>query len=954
MSYHCLARLWIFVLLYTIVPAQKPSMCEYIYPLHQSSFNPVATEIILRPGSQIDRSLLRQTDLISVMGSQSGSHEGHMILATDNKTLIYKPDRLFIAGEQVDVFVNGKLKNDRGQEIPPFTFYFNITTQNKPLNPYDYLKELNPGLYAMHSRAKVAGAENDTLPEDFPEFELAVTGQPADGYLFISPTHFITNDGYNLMITNAGDLHYYQKITNGFPVDFKIQSNGMFSYGAVYETFAFGGGGKTQFYTMDNSFTVTDSFQMGNGYVADFHEFQLLPNGHALLLAYDLQQVDLSQIVEGGHPGALVAGSVIQELDLEKNVIFQWRSWDHYDLKDSYADLTQSLFDGIHINSLELDHDKNLLISTLALAEMTKINRQTGEIIWRMGGNNNQFTFINESQENAPLYFMFQHDARRLSNGHILLFDGGDRERRPYSRVVEYQVDETSMTATKIWDYRHTPDILASTMGSAQRLDNGNTLIGWGMSSMTGNPAATEVDAEGHVVLELTFKKLLFGSYRAMRFEWNEGEPAADVIKQELHEGNIYTFDTETERTGVTLKVNSMGGFGYNEANAKRYQYGPVSPEFIHKAPVILPARVTISQFNIPSINADIYFDVGLYQFARPDSIVIYHREFEGRGLFIALNTVYNHVTNEIKATMSRFGEFIFAYPDFKTEVFQPLLVVPVDSQDVDQTRPVTLEWTPVGYASTYDLQVATDVDFTNRIIDETGLIDAKYQVDSVPENAQLYWRVKTHNEAGESGWSQPNLFQTSAPYIAVTVPDGGETWQVGLTYFIKWDDILEEDVIIELYEQSAFAMIIDTTVSTGGYAWEIPIDLENSSAYKIMIRSKEREDIFDMSNQTFAILDSIPDTPLPDTEPFSLQQNNPNPFKGVTNITYTIPVSCHVTLKIFNLLGKEVVTLVDGTHDANRYTQSFDARTCASGIYFYQLQAGAYFSQTKKMLILK
>jgi hypothetical protein len=705
---------------------------------------------------------------------------------------------------------------------------------------------------------------------------------------------------------------------------------------------------------MDEQFTLIDSFQMGNGYVADFHEFQVLPNGHALLLAYDLQQVDMSRIVEGGHPGALVAGSVIQELDLDKNVIFQWRSWDHYDLSDSYADLTQALFDGIHINSIELDRDKNLLISTLALAEITKINRQTGDIVWRMGGKNNQFTFINESEEHAPLYFMFQHDVRRLANGNITLFDGGERERRAYSRVVEYQIDENNLTANKVWDYRHTPDILSSTMGSAQRLPNGNTLIGWGMASMTGNPAITEVDAQGNVVLELTFKTLLLGSYRALRFQWEGGLPAADVIKQELHVGNTYIFDTESQQTGVTLKINDMGGFGYNEAYAKRYAYGPRSPEFINKAPVILPARVTLSQFNIPTINADIYFDVGLYQFENPDSIIVYHREFEGQGLFLPLNTVYNHATGQIKATMNRWGEFIFAYADFQTQVFQPLLVTPADSQNVDQTMPIDFEWTPVGYAATYDIQIATDGSFTDLIAEETNLTEARYRLQQAPENTTFYWRVKTHNEAGESAWSLSNMFQSRTPYVSVSVPDGGEIWQTGLTYFIQWEDIIREEVIIELYENEAPVLLIDTTHSTGGYSWEIPVDLKNSRNYKMMIRSLERDGIFDTSNQTFAILDSVPIIPPPESEHFLLQQNQPNPFMNETVIIYQIPVKCHVTLKIYDLLGKEVLTIVDAVQEANRYAQFLDARSLSTGIYFYKLNADNHFSQTRKMIMIK
>jgi hypothetical protein len=944
----------LLLLLYTVVLSQKPDGCEYMYPIDGSKYNPRSTQIILRPGNDIDPSILARANLIIVKGSISGNHSGQLILSSDTKTLIFKPDQLFSINEYVQVTVASGLTNRFAVEIPSFTITFMITSQSEPINPYHYLKELNPALYSNLNQQKFMKTVSDSLPQDFPAFKVTISGEPADGYLFISPTHFITNDGYNLMITNSGDTYYYQKISNGFPVDFKHQSNGMFTYGAVYETFDFGGGGKTEFYMMDNNFTLIDSFQMGNGYIADFHEFQVLPNGHALLLAYDLQQVDMSRIVEGGHPGALVAGSVIQELDLKKNVIFQWRSWDHYDLRDSYADLTQFLFDGIHINSIELDHDKNLLISTLALAEITKINRQTGDIIWRMGGKNNQFTFLNESEEFAPLYFMFQHDVRRLANGNITLFDGGERERRAYSRAVEYQIDESTKTANKVWDYRHTPDILSSTMGSAQRLPNGNTLIGWGLASMSGNPAITEVDAQGHIVLELTFNTLLLGSYRALRFEWNGGLPAADVIKQELHVGNTYIFDSESQKTGVTLKINSMGGFGYNEAYAKRYPYGPLAPEFINKAPVILPARVTLSQFNIATINADIYFDVDLYQFNHPDSVIVYHREFEGRGLFLPLTTVYNHVTRQIKATMTRWGEFIFAYPDFQTQVFQPLPVAPEDSQKVDQTQAVVLEWTPVGYAESYDLQIASDAAFSNLVTEVGDLTEARYQLEQAPGNTTFYWRVKTHNEAGESEWSDTKMFQTSEPYISVTVPNGGEIWQIGLTYFIQWQDIIPEDVIIELYDNETPVLLIDTTRSTGGYSWEIPINLKNSQHYKIMIRSQDREGLFDISNQTFAVVDSIPVIPPPDSEHFFLQQNQPNPFMNETVITYQIPVQCHVSLKIYDLLGKEILTLVDGIQEANKYTLPLDARSLSSGIYFYKLDAEGHFSQTRKMLRIK
>ena len=184
---------------------------------------------------------------------------------------------------------------------------------------------------------------------------------------------------------------------------------------------------------------------------------------------------------------------------------------------------------------------------------------------------------------------------------------------------------------------------------------------------------ATEVDAGGNVVFELSFTKLLFASYRAFRFEWDGGEPAADVIRHEVHKGIPYSFDTDDAKTGVSIKFNEMGGFGYNEVHVKRYNQAPLKPVFAEKAPMVLPTRIVISQFNIPSMNADISFDVAFFQFENPESILVYHREFEGRGLFLPVPTTYNYATGKIKAVINRFGECIFAYPDPVTAVFPPL-----------------------------------------------------------------------------------------------------------------------------------------------------------------------------------------------------------------------------------------------------------------------------------------
>jgi hypothetical protein len=85
----------------------------------------------------------------------------------------------------------------------------------------------------------------------------------------------------------------------------------------------------------------------------------------------------------------------------------------------------------------------------------------------------------------------------------------------------------------------------------------------------------------------------------------------------------------------------------------------------------------------------------------------------------------------------------------------------------------------------------------------------------------------------------------------------------------------------------------------------------------------------------------------------FSLDQNYPNPFNPSTTIVYTLPKESRVTLKIYNLLGQEVRTLIDQVQTAGRYVRQFHAGELSSGVYLYRLvtEAGV---QTKKMILVK
>ncbi|MBW7888725.1 MAG: T9SS type A sorting domain-containing protein [Bacteroidetes bacterium] len=87
--------------------------------------------------------------------------------------------------------------------------------------------------------------------------------------------------------------------------------------------------------------------------------------------------------------------------------------------------------------------------------------------------------------------------------------------------------------------------------------------------------------------------------------------------------------------------------------------------------------------------------------------------------------------------------------------------------------------------------------------------------------------------------------------------------------------------------------------------------------------------------------------------EKFTLEQNYPNPFNPATTIRYSVPSMQKIELKVYDLLGREVQTLVNELQSQGNYEVRFDASTLASGIYIYRLQSGSFVT-TKKMMLIK
>ncbi len=92
---------------------------------------------------------------------------------------------------------------------------------------------------------------------------------------------------------------------------------------------------------------------------------------------------------------------------------------------------------------------------------------------------------------------------------------------------------------------------------------------------------------------------------------------------------------------------------------------------------------------------------------------------------------------------------------------------------------------------------------------------------------------------------------------------------------------------------------------------------------------------------------------PITQPKGYALAQNYPNPFNPTTTIGYELPVASEVSLTVYDVLGKEVMTLVKARQEAGSYRVNVNASGLSSGVYFYRLQAGSFVA-TKKMMLVK
>ncbi|GAB1370922.1 hypothetical protein MASR1M45_09840 [Candidatus Kapaibacterium sp.] len=171
------------------------------------------------------------------------------------------------------------------------------------------------------------------LPANFPPFEIKTLDKPAPGNMM-----FVTRGtgfGNYLVITDSAANVLKFKPVTGQTSNFAVQSNGLITYNTVKKGY-FKAYSEATYYIADTNLTIIDSITGANGFVPAPHVSEILPNGHYLFSSFSSYPVDMSKVVENGNPNAIVAGAALIEMDANKNVVFQWRSWDYINIEDTY------------------------------------------------------------------------------------------------------------------------------------------------------------------------------------------------------------------------------------------------------------------------------------------------------------------------------------------------------------------------------------------------------------------------------------------------------------------------------------------------------------------------------------------------------------------------------------------------------------------------------------------
>jgi hypothetical protein len=450
---------------------------------------------------------------VKVTGSVTGGHRGSMHDYSGSRGASFIPDRPFAQGERVKLVV-------RIRHRKPVRRTFTIAHLG-PVQPVLNLKQQQP------DKLQHFVSQPDLLPPRI-DVDKDVGGTRGRVFLTPLPSPIVHPESHNTieihpvgpggpMITDGnGNLVWFKQLD---PPDVaanlriqKFRGRRVLTWwqgGITPSAFGIGKG-----VIANHSYKTIRTVHAGNGYDMDTHEFTLTPGGNALFTVY----VPIMVHLPGSPSGTLspLLDSIVQEVDVRTGlVVWEWHSYGHIPLADSYATPENSAsYDAYHINSIQdLGHGR-ILISARDTSAVYEIDRASGRIRWTLGGRANDFQHRHDAR------FWFQHDAQLLPGHRISVFDdeAGPPKKAPFSRGLVLDLNMRQRSAKVEQEYYRSTTTSAQSEGSVQTRRSGNVFVGFG-----SEPFFSEFSKGGRLLYDGSLPRD-DGSYRTYRHRWH-GDP---------------------------------------------------------------------------------------------------------------------------------------------------------------------------------------------------------------------------------------------------------------------------------------------------------------------------------------------------------------------------------------------------------------------------------------------
>lgn len=479
------------------------------------------------PGTQI--SILgvapQRIRSVSAAGAESGTHPGALHDFSGDRGASFVPNDPFTEGERVAVVV-------RVDGLDPVNFSFTVAHLGTIQPPLNLTKHQPDKLQHFVSRPGL-------IPP-----RISVLRRPGEtrGSVFLTPLpspvvhpngkHTITinpvGPGGPMIVDGSGNLVWFRQLT---PPDVAANLRLQQYRGQQVMTWWQGGVTPSAFgqgvgVIANDHYQTIDTVHAGNGYEMDLHEFTLTPAGDALFTVYSPVLVHLPGTPAGELSPLL--DSIVQEVDVRTGlVVWEWHSYGHVPLEDSYATPENSAsYDAFHINSIQSLSEGRVLVSMRDTSAVYEVDQASGHTRWTLGGKASTFRL----REGA--HFWLQHDAQLIGSNRISVFDdeGGPPKKAAGARGLVLALDMRKHTASLVHSYRRSKHTSPQSEGSVQTRPGGNVFVGFGST-----PFFSEFSADGQLLFDASLPRD-DGTYRALRYKWL-GTPRTQPIVAARRDG---------------------------------------------------------------------------------------------------------------------------------------------------------------------------------------------------------------------------------------------------------------------------------------------------------------------------------------------------------------------------------------------------------------------------------